>query len=259
MIESYGRTVVGDAKVAQKLHSMLQAQILAQIDYWADRTNNIHKGFKWVYNSMEDWHKQFDWVALSTLKRAFSDLEKQGLLVTTNLNKIKYDRTKWYRVDYAKLEELMTPKPAKIIVTYTKKTEPAKTTDKPIVQNEPMDKSNLTQTESVKINQPIPRDYQEITHNINNTQISKSQSQSVNRTDQQQPTTPTKSNKRYYEQYKKNQSAKSHYYKPFKKHIEKATDWSKHVADKCDTDMDSIQQWFANFEAQTFGDISPQI
>lgn len=249
---NYGRKIVADEKVVEKL-GMLQAQIITQIDYWAERTNNTYNGKKWVYNSMEDWHKQFSWVALSTLKRAFSDLEEQELLITANFNKIKYDRTKWYRIDYDKLDKLMIPKPAKIIVTYTKKTESAKTTGKPLVQNEPMDKAKMNQSQSVKMNQPIPKDYQEITHNINNSQISKSQSQSVNQTEQ-----PTKSNKRYYEQYKTNKQAKSHYYQPFKKRIEKATDWSKNVAEDCTADMDSIQNWFANFEEQMFGTAQPQ-
>lgn len=245
---SYGRKIVADEKVVDKL-GMLQAQILTQVDYWTDRTSNTYAGHKWVYNSINDWHKQFNWVALSTLKRAFTELEKKGLLITGNFNKVKYDRTKWYRVDYDKLDKLIIGN-AEIVVTYPNAKKPA---NKPLVQNEPMDKAKMNQSQSVKMNQPIPKDYQEITHNINNSQISKSQSQSVNKTEQ-----PTKSNKRYYEQFKKNQSVKPRYYYP-KKTVEKATDWSKHVAEDCTADMDSIQQWFADFEAQTFGTAQPQV
>lgn len=237
---NYGRKIIADEKVVAKL-GMLQAQILTQVDYWTDRTSNTYDGHKWVYNSINDWHKQFYWVALSTLKRAFAELEKQGLLVTGNFNKVKYDRTKWYRVDYDKLDKLIIGN-TEIVVTYPNAKKP---TNEPLVQNEPMDKAKMNQSQSAKMNQPIPKDYQEITHNINN-------SQSINKKAQ-----PTKSNKRYYEQFKKNQSAKPRYYYP-KKTVEKATDWSKNVADKCDADMNAVQKWFADFEAQMFGTAQPQ-
>lgn len=78
-----------------------EAIILQQIHYWLLRSNNIEDGYKWVYNSMENWQKQFPWIKSSkTLSKYFKDLEKRGFLVTGNYNKRKFDRTKWYRIDY---------------------------------------------------------------------------------------------------------------------------------------------------------------
>lgn len=219
-----------------------KATMISQISYWTERTNNLHNGYKWVYNTAKDWQVQFDWLSVKTVQRYLKSLEQMGLLISDNFNKWKIDRTKWYRVNYDKLAELLGE------------------------TEEVSDSSNNVDTQSQCIGTSSPNGKEptvptnnhktthKITHNINNSQISKSQSQLVNKTEQ-----PTKSNKRYYEQFKKNKSTKSHYYQPFKKRIEKATDWSKNVADKCDADMDSIQQWFADFEAQTFGTAKPQV
>lgn len=103
---SYGRKIVADEKVVAKL-GMTEAIIIQQVDEETTKSTNTHDGKKWVCKSLKDWHKKISWVALSTLKRAFSDLEEQELLITANFNKIKYDRTKWYRIDYDKLDKLI--------------------------------------------------------------------------------------------------------------------------------------------------------
>ncbi|MCO6528633.1 MAG: hypothetical protein J6565_07590 [Lactobacillus sp.] len=253
-----------NSKLADKI-GLTKATIITQIDYWLKRTNNVYDGKKWVYNSLKDWHKQdFHFLSLNTMINAFNSLENMGLLITGNFNKMKIDRTKWYTINYDKLAELIDEEPAKqsepdkVVAIYPDvQVKPAK---KAFTKNQNNHLPKIGKSNYKKLVKQYHKTTQEITHNINNSNSNNSQAQSVNReTDQQQPTTPTKSNKRYYEQYKKNQSAKSNYYRPFQKHIEKATDWSKNVAEKCDADMDSIQKWFADFEAQTFGTAKPQV
>ena len=94
--------------LAKALGSADEAIILQQLHYWIGRTNNIQSdGQKWIYNSMTDWLKQFPWIkSRSTLSRYFDDLEKRGLVVTGNFNKAKFDKTKWYRIDYDALSDL---------------------------------------------------------------------------------------------------------------------------------------------------------
>lgn len=94
--------------LAKALGSADEAIILQQLHYWIGRTNNIQSdGHKWIYNSMTDWLKQFPWIkSRSTLSRYFDDLEKRGLVVTGNFNKAKFDKTKWYRIDYDALSDL---------------------------------------------------------------------------------------------------------------------------------------------------------
>ncbi len=46
------------------------------------------------------------WKSETTMRTAFKNLEKQGLLITANYNKAKFDKTKWYRINYEKLSLL---------------------------------------------------------------------------------------------------------------------------------------------------------
>lgn len=87
-----------------------EAVILQQLHYWLHKSKNIVDGYKWVYNSIPEWHKQFFWIkSETTIKKCFADLEKRGLLIAANYNKAKFDRTKWYRIDYDALEHLSRP------------------------------------------------------------------------------------------------------------------------------------------------------
>lgn len=94
------RPLVIQPKLAELLGDLDEAVILQQIHYWLVKNANIKDGYSWVYNSMVEWNKQFPWLSLKTLKRKFKSLEDKGLLITGNYNKAKFDRTKWYRIDY---------------------------------------------------------------------------------------------------------------------------------------------------------------
>lgn len=83
-----------------------EAIVLQQIHYWLRKSNNVKDGHKWIYNSMTNWQKQFSFWSLPTVKRVFSSLEKQGLLITANYNKAGFDKTKWYRINYEKLQHM---------------------------------------------------------------------------------------------------------------------------------------------------------
>lgn len=83
-----------------------EAIVLQQIHYWLRKSNNVKDGHKWIYNSMPNWQKQFNFWSLPTVKRVFRSLEKQGLIVTANYNKAGFDKTKWYRINYEKLQHV---------------------------------------------------------------------------------------------------------------------------------------------------------
>lgn len=92
-------------KLATKI-GLNEAIILQQIHYWLkikedkqDKDSYIH-GRYWVYNSYEQWQKQFPFWSIPTIKRFFSKLEKEGLLICGNFNKARFDKTKWYSIDY---------------------------------------------------------------------------------------------------------------------------------------------------------------
>lgn len=85
-----------------------EAIIVQQIHYWiqinerADR--NASDGYYWTYNTYEQWAEQFPFWSVKTIKRTISRLESAGILITDHLNKSKMDQTKWYRIDYDKLQ-----------------------------------------------------------------------------------------------------------------------------------------------------------
>ena len=77
-----------------------QALVLQQMHYWLRISKNIRDGHKWVYKTLEDWHKEFPFWSKSTLERIIRKLEEERLIVVGNYNRMKMDRTKWYRVNY---------------------------------------------------------------------------------------------------------------------------------------------------------------
>jgi DNA-binding PadR family transcriptional regulator len=83
-----------------------EAIILQQMHYWIGKTNNNYDGKKWIYNSVSEWAKQFPFFSDSTIVRTIKNIEKKGLVFVGNYNKDGRDRTKWYSIDYTKLDEL---------------------------------------------------------------------------------------------------------------------------------------------------------
>lgn len=93
-------------RLAAAFNDVNEAIVLQQIHYWLKRTSNVRDGRKWVYNSMANWQKQFYWIkSRSTLTKIFKDLVNRGLLIEANYNKAKFDRTKWYTIDYDAFHE----------------------------------------------------------------------------------------------------------------------------------------------------------
>ncbi|MBI0580693.1 conserved phage C-terminal domain-containing protein [Neobacillus cucumis] len=90
-----------------------EAIILQQIHYWIQKSSHVIEGKTWIYNTYQQWHQQFSFWSLSTIKRTIRSLEDQGLLLSGNWNRSKMDHTKWYTIDYERLAtlELTSPEP----------------------------------------------------------------------------------------------------------------------------------------------------
>lgn len=85
-----------------------EAIILQQLNYWLVNTASgvEHAGVRWVYNTLEQWQEQFPFWSIDTIKRAFASLKKQELILVAKLAKAKHDRTNYYSVNHAKLDEM---------------------------------------------------------------------------------------------------------------------------------------------------------
>jgi DnaD/phage-associated family protein len=83
--------------------------VLQQLHYWLNDSNHFHEGHKWIYNTYGSWKEQFPFWSDKTIRRIITKLENQGLIVSGNFNKLGIDKTKWYRIDYEKLQILTSP------------------------------------------------------------------------------------------------------------------------------------------------------
>jgi len=109
-----------------------EAIFLQQLHYWLQKSDHSVEGHRWVYNSINEWQKQFPFWSRSTIKRIIYILEKDGYLLSGCFNSFKADKTKWYRIDYNRLNLANAS-----------------------VQNEPCLGSSCTKPH-VKMSQPIP-------------------------------------------------------------------------------------------------------
>lgn len=74
--------------------------ILQQLHYWITKSKHEIQGRKWVFNTYQEWQKQFPFWSINTIKRAVYSLEKKGILISGCFNKVATDKTKWYTIDY---------------------------------------------------------------------------------------------------------------------------------------------------------------
>jgi hypothetical protein len=91
-----------------------EAIILQQLHYWLLRQSHTREGEEWHYNTYVDWKKQFPFWSVSTIKRAILHLEEVGVVIAANFNNSNIDKTKWYRINYEKLNELCDASTAQI-------------------------------------------------------------------------------------------------------------------------------------------------
>ena len=85
-----------------------EAIVLQQLHFFLRISRNKVGGRSWVYNTINDWQAEFSFWSVKTVQRTIENLEKSGLVVSTDkFNKMKMDKTKWYTIDYQKLNEIL--------------------------------------------------------------------------------------------------------------------------------------------------------
>lgn len=196
MISSSSKLLINESplvvspSLAVALGNINEAIILQQLQYWLTRSKKTYNNRKWIYNPVRDWQKQFPWLSKTAITNRLNSLEEKGIIITANLNKRRFDRTKWYSIDYDKLNSLIESAD-----------EPE---NEPELEEKPVDNSNELSQESDKSNdkkvvngdtsnlqkdfqescnshlqescKPIPIDYQETTTEITTLDSSSSSS-----------------------------------------------------------------------------------
>jgi uncharacterized phage protein (TIGR02220 family) len=86
-----------------------EAIFLQQLHFRLLISTNERDGHKWIYKTYDEWQSEFKFWSYDTVKRTIGKLEKIGFIITTSAyNKMKMDKTKWYRVNYSKLGHYTT-------------------------------------------------------------------------------------------------------------------------------------------------------
>ena len=106
LIDEYPLIVI--PSLAKKI-GLNEAILLQQIHFWVGKQKHKKDGRYWVYNTYDEWMKQFPFWSKSTIRRTITSLEKKKLLIVGNYNKLGIDNTKWYTIDYHVLQSMSRP------------------------------------------------------------------------------------------------------------------------------------------------------
>ncbi|MBU2491297.1 MAG: hypothetical protein KJ571_01630 [Bacteroidetes bacterium] len=89
---------INEAIILDKIHKFMNGP----------KNKNIHSGKHYVYNSYKNWHTYiFPFLSESTIKRAITRLENLKILESDNFNKLKFDKTKHYTINYLKIDKII--------------------------------------------------------------------------------------------------------------------------------------------------------
>ena len=85
-----------------------EAIVLQQVHYWLSNAKNEGRvdedGNKWVYNTYAQWQEDnFPFWSADKVQRIFLSLEKQGVIISAQLDAKSRDMTKFYRIAYEQL------------------------------------------------------------------------------------------------------------------------------------------------------------
>lgn len=80
-----------------------EAIMLQQMHYWLLKSANEFTGVKWFYKTLEEWQTEFPFWSAMTIRRTLGSLERQEIIKIGNFNKKKFDKTKWYTIDYQRV------------------------------------------------------------------------------------------------------------------------------------------------------------
>ncbi|MDN4495122.1 hypothetical protein [Ureibacillus aquaedulcis] len=84
-----------------------EALILAKLDSLLETSSVSKEGHIWCKHTYHQWHTHFPFRCKKTIERAIRKLEKHGYIISiTTFENGLMDKTKWYRIDYDKMQQL---------------------------------------------------------------------------------------------------------------------------------------------------------
>lgn len=84
-----------------------EAIFLQQLHYWLTSSSAKEiNGRLWVYNTQEEWQEQLSCFSFRTMQRIIKSCKDKGLIEFNTFNKLSYDRTKWYTINYDEIKKI---------------------------------------------------------------------------------------------------------------------------------------------------------
>ena len=82
-----------------------EAIFVQQLHYWTNgKSGKLIDGKRWIYNTYKDWEENFPFWSNATIRRTIASCEKQNIIIAGNYNRVGFDKTKWYTVNYEEIE-----------------------------------------------------------------------------------------------------------------------------------------------------------
>lgn len=130
----------------EQILGVKKAKFVSKVNYWLNKSGkeiNILPG-TWIYNPIHAWAKQLN-CSESTVKRTIKSLEENDILFSKKVNAKRYNQTKWYNLNYKKINILLKDKSLTTEVVQKKWTNQLDQNDPIILKN---NKTNYTKTSS---------------------------------------------------------------------------------------------------------------
>lgn len=90
-----------------KVFGNCEALILHQVHFYASARKKKRDGHYWMWHSLTQWEAAL-LLSRSTIQRSIRGLEELGVIISSEFNGSKFNRTKWYRLDYGRLLLILT-------------------------------------------------------------------------------------------------------------------------------------------------------
>jgi hypothetical protein len=90
-----------------------QALVLQQLQFWLHASGHEKEGRRWVFNTYDQWQKEFPWWTTRTIQSLILRLEQRGFVLSTaKFNAHPMDKTKWYSINHEALyQQIPEPEP----------------------------------------------------------------------------------------------------------------------------------------------------
>ena len=106
-----------DASIAAALEDINAAIIVQQLHYWMGKegVGIIIGGVKYIYNSFNDWVKQFPWLSVWQFRKAMDKLRSLEIVRVIRYKSKQWNQTNYYTLNSDRLFQLLNPKETETI------------------------------------------------------------------------------------------------------------------------------------------------